>query len=129
MATRNMSYDNAAYQAVLLVGLGTMSGANANSQRFAAPVQCLIKSVEISVNTAGTSAAQVINLLTQSGTTTTTTALTTYGSAQAKAGTNVTTTLTLAAGDQAWLVAGTDATNVFGAGMELALPPGGSVTV
>lgn len=128
MATKSMSYDNAAYLAVLPVCLGSLTGASSQTQRFAAFTTTLIKSVEITVVTAGTSASQVINLFTLSGTTTTTTALTTYGSAQTKAGTNVTTTLTLAAGDACWVGKGTDATDVFAVGMEAVILPGASVT-
>lgn len=126
--TQNASYDNATYQAAQMVCLGTLTGASSQTQRFSAFTSTLIKSINITVVTAGTSAGQVINLFTQSGTTTTTTALTTYGSAQAKAGTNVLTTLTLAAGDACWVGKGTDATDVFAVGMEARIVPGASYT-
>ena len=128
MAAKSMAYDNAAYQAVVQVNLGTLTGASLTTQRFAATSVSLIKSIEITVVTAGTSASQVMNLFTLSGTATTTTALTTYGSAQTKAGTNVTTTLTLAQGDAMWVGKGTDATDVFAVGAELVINPGATVT-
>lgn len=128
MATKSMAYDNAAYEAVLPVALGSLTGASGTTNRFAAFTTLLIKSVEITVVTAGTSASQVINLFTLSGTATTTTALTTYGSAQAKNGTNVTSTLSMVVGDACWVGKGTDATDVFAVGMECVVLPGASVT-
>ena len=127
MATKSMAYDNAAYEAVLPVALGTITGASGNSQRFAAFTTMLIKSVTLKTVTAGTSASQVLNLFTLSGTTTTTTALTTYGSA-VNTFTNVTTTLTMSQGDACWISKGTDATDVFACGLEMVILPGANVT-
>jgi hypothetical protein len=126
MATKSMAYDNAAYEAVLLATLGSVTGSAGVTQRFSAAVQCLLKSVQASVVTAGTS-NDIQSIITLSGTTTTTTAFQTLGSG-ATATKNVTTTLTLAQGDSAWLVKGTDATAVLAVGAELVLVPGATVS-
>ena len=128
MTTKSMAYDNPAYLAVVPGATGTLTGVSSASQRFAAFCAMTIKSAEISVVTAGSSASQVVNLMTQSGTTTTTTAITTFGSGEAKAGTNVAVGIDLAQGDAAWFTKGTDATDVFATSLELVIQPGATVT-
>lgn len=122
MARVQNSYDSPAYQPAPPTPLGTAgAGSGAVTQRFAAFTTAYIKSISIKPVTAGTS-NDICSLITLSGTTTTTTALATFGSA-ATAGTNVTTTLTLGTNDAMWVVKGTDATAVYAVGAELRLTP------
>lgn len=127
MTTKSMSYDNAAYLVPQLVCLGELKGNAGNTQRFASFTNALIKSIQLKVVTAGTGASSdVVNMMTVAGTATTTTALATFTATVYT--TNVTTTLSLAAGDAIWLTKGTDATEVVACGAELLIVPGASVT-
>ena len=124
--TKSMSYDNAAYEAVMLVPAGTASGSAGVTQRFCAFTTTLLKSVTIKAVTAGT-VADIKSLIINSGSSTSTTALTTL-TAVSGAGTNVLTTNTLSAGDAVWVVKGTDATEVDAVTFEMVIVPGASVT-
>lgn len=125
MATKSMAYDAPAYQAVMPLGFN-LTGANGATAKFAAFTDTLVKSFTVKATTAGTS-ADVVTAYKYSGTATTTHVLTTIGSGVVT-GTNVVSTFTLAQGDAIGIVKGTDATAVYGVGVELALVPGATVT-
>lgn len=126
MATKSMAYDAPAYQAVLPLGFN-MTGANAATAKFAAFTDTLVKSITIKATTAGTS-NDVVTAYKYSGTATTTQVLTTIGSGVVT-GTNVVSTFTLAQGDAIGIAKGTDATAVYGVGVEMVLVPTADVTV
>lgn len=125
MATKSMAYDAPAYQAVMPLGFSLTGNAGATA-KFAAFTDTLVKSFTVKATTAGTS-ADVVTAYKYSGTATTTHVLTTIGSGVVT-GTNVVSTFTLAQGDAIGIVKGTDATAVYGVGVELALVPGATVT-
>lgn len=125
MAIKGMAYDAPAYQAVLPLGFN-MTGASAATAKFAAFTDTLVKSITIKAATAGTS-NDVVTAYKYSGTATSTQVLTTIGSGVVT-GTNVLCTFTLAQGDVLGIAKGTDATAVYGVGVELALVPGATVT-
>lgn len=128
MATKNMSYDHPAYQAVLPVGLGVnAAGANAVlGARFTAFTTMLVKSITAAIVTAGTSTTHVIrSLVYRGGTSTDTAAIATMGSSGFV---NVVSTLTLTQGDSLSLLLSSDATQVVQGGAELVIVPGGNVT-
>jgi len=126
MALKSMAYDAPAYQAVLPLGFN-MTGANAATAKFAAFTDTLVKSITVKATTAGTS-NDVVTAYKYSGTATTTQVLTTIGSGVVT-GTNVVSTFTLARGDVLGIVKGTDATAVYGVGVEMVLVPTADVTV
>jgi hypothetical protein len=121
MALRSMSYDAPPYQAVLPLGFN-MTGANAATAKFAAFTDTIVRSITIKATTAGTS-NDVVTAFKYSGTATTTQVLTTIGSGNVT-GTNVLSTFTLARGDVLGIAKGTDATAVYGVGVELQVVPG-----
>jgi hypothetical protein len=125
MATKSMSYDAPAYQAVLPLGFNLTGNAGATA-KFAAFTDTLVKSVTVKATTAGTS-ADVVTMYKYSGTATSTQVLTTIGSGVVT-GTNVVSTFTLAQGDAIGIVKGTDATAVYAVGVELGLVPRADVT-
>lgn len=125
MATKSMAYDAPAYQAVMPLGFSLTGNAGATA-KFAAFTDTLVKSFTVKATTAGTS-NDVVTAYKYSGTATTTHVLTTIGSGVVT-GTNVVSTFTLAQGDAIGIVKGTDATAVYGVGVELALVPGATVT-
>lgn len=127
MATKNMAYDNAAYLAITPLIEGTIgAGAAATSGKIAAFTQLLVKSIQLTPATAGTS-NDVVSSIQISGTTTTTTAITTYGSAVATT-TNVVSTATLAQGDIFYIVKGADATVQYASMVEGRIVPTANVT-
>lgn len=127
MATKSMAYDNAAYQAVLPISF-YLSGASATAG-FTAFTSMLVKSLTIKPIVTNTS-ADSFSILQRptAGTSTTTTAVTTYGSG-ATAGTNVAGTYTLAQGDNLAVLKGADATGTYGVTFEAVIIPGSNVTV
>lgn len=139
---KNMSYDNAAYVAVVPIILGGGAGATSTT-RFNVWTTMLLKSVQISPTVAGTSTNAVFSLVRVSGTaastatdtialSTTTTLLATFTNLQAVAkniNTSTTTTMsTFTAGDVFWISQATDATINFTACAEMVILPGASVT-
>ena len=124
MATQNNAYDAPVYQGRPVVG-ASLSGSGGNT-KFVAFTDMLVKSYSLKPTTAGTS-NDVFSAYKLTGTTTTTHAITTYGSA-ATGGTNVAGTFTLAQGDCLTVAKGTDATGVYGVGVELVIVPGANVT-
>lgn len=128
MATKNMAYDHPAYLAVLPVGLGVnTAGASAIlAGRFTAFTNTLVKSVTVAVVTAGTSTSHVLRSLVYQGGTGTSTAV--LGTLVSSGFFNATTTLTLTQGDSLAVLTGSDATEVYQAGAELAIIPGANVT-
>lgn len=125
MATKSMAYDAPAYQAVMPLGFN-LTGANGATAKFAAFTDMLVKSITVKATTAGTS-NDVITSYKYSGTATTTQVLTTIGSGVVT-GTNVVSTFTLARGDVLGIVKGTDATAVYGVGVEMVIIPTADVT-
>lgn len=127
---QDMSYDHPAYTVRFAVGGESVPSLAANvhsALRFAAFTDMLVKSYTIKPMTAGT-IANAFHAYKLTGTTTSTQVLTTLGSA-ATTGTNIAGTFTLAQGDLLTVAnQGTDATGVFGIGVELALVPRASVT-
>lgn len=126
MALKSMAYDAPAYQAVLPLGFNLTGNAGATA-KFAAFTDTLVKSITIKATTAGTS-NDVVTAYKYSGTATTTQVLTTIGSGVVT-GTNVVSTFTLARGDVLGIAKGTDATAVYGVGVEMVLVPTADVTV
>ena len=124
MAVKSMAYDHPAYIVPQMVG-GSLDG-NGASDRFAAAVNCIVKSWSLQPCVAGTS-NDTVTAYQVSGTASTTHVLATFGSA-ASAGTNVLGTFTLAKNDGIVLVKGTDATGDIAWGAELVPVPGADVT-
>lgn len=135
MATKSMAYDHPTYTAVDDESLGQVSGSAGTSTRYAAFTGRLIKSVVAHCDTAGTS-ADILSLITISGTTTTTTAITTAGSGSPATNGTVSTALSTSnggglvmnQGDVAYLVKGTDATLKWTASIEVVAQPLSPVT-
>jgi hypothetical protein len=127
MATKSMSYDHPTYTAVDSFD-GSATGNAGTTTKFVAFTGCIIKSATLKPTTAGTS-NDVSSFIQISGTTTTTTALATFGSA-ASTFTNIAfaTAPTLIQGDTFYVVKGTDATAVIGVSLERIVTPGASVT-
>lgn len=126
MATKNMGYDNPAYLAVHQ-DVSSISGSGGNT-KFVAFTNMIVKSVTLKPTTAGTS-NDISSFIQISGTTTTTTALATFGSGVATF-TNVAlaTQPILAQGDTYYVVKGTDATAVISASIERVIQPLANVT-
>ena len=140
--TKNASYDNPAYLAVLPIALGGGTGATTTT-RFNVWTTMLLKSVQISPFVAGTSTNASFHLVRVSDTraasgtdtialATTTTLLATFTNLQSVAkniltATN-TTISTFTAGDVFWIAQSTDATIQFTASAEMVILPGASVT-
>ena len=137
MATKNMSYDHAAYTSVRnlpVIGITAgLSGSGGTGIKYCAFTSQLVKSVTLKPTTAGTS-ADVVSLIQVSGTTTTTTALTTVGSGATTfvnvAPTSGTSSLgnALIQGDTYYVVKGTDATLVLIGEIEVVTQPLANVT-
>ena len=130
MTTKSMAYDHPAYTAVYGVGQN-LSGSAGKSAKYGAFCAQIIKSVSGHV-TQGTS-ADILNLISISGTATTTTALVTAGSASPPTG-SVTYPLAsggllLNAGDAAYLLKGTDATLEWMLAFEIVNQPLAPVTL
>lgn len=127
MASKSMAYDHPAYTVPQMMG-GRVNGA-AGAFKFSAFTAMQLKSVSIGIQTAGTSATDVVTAYKISGTSTTTVALATFTSGQT-GGTNVTpaSALTLAQNDVLALVKGADATADYGVTAEMAITPGANVT-
>lgn len=128
MATKSMAYDHPAYTAVYSDHTGQLSGSAGVGTKAAAFTNLLIKSITLKPTTAGTS-NDVFSFLSISGTTTTTTALCTFGSGVTTF-TNValTTNNNLLQGDTWWVQKGTDATGTYIGMFEWTIVPGANVT-
>lgn len=129
MTTKSMAYDHPAYTGVREMGLGALSGSGGASTKFAAFTAKILKSVTLKPTAAGTS-NDVCSLIQISGTTTTTTALATFGSA-ATAFQNVALSsggVSLAQGDTYYVVKGTDATLALIGELEVVTQPLAAVT-
>jgi hypothetical protein len=130
-----MAYDHPTYTAVDDEALGQITGSAGVSTRYAAFTSRLIKGVVAHCDVTGTS-ADVLNLVTISGTATTTTAITTAGSGSPATNGTVSTALSTAngggllmnQGDVAYLVKGTDATLKWTAAIEVVVQPLAPVT-
>ncbi len=128
MTTKSMAYDNAAYEAVSCVPFVTAAGSGAAGQKFCAFTALLLKSVTVRPTTApGTS--DVISLISISGTTTTTTAITTFGSGATAAVNASVNSIPLNQGDLFYVVNGTDTTAVLAGAIEYVIQPLANVTV
>lgn len=128
MTTRNMSYDNPAYQMV-----GAFSGSAAAGAsgiiRFCAFADMIAKSLHIKPATVGTS-ADVVTVYAVTNTTTKTLGVATIASAQSTFSRMEFTTAsrTLTAGDEIRIALGTDATKVYAVALEYQITPGATVT-
>lgn len=120
-------YDHPAYTVVREMGLGNITGSGATSSKFAAFTAKTLKSVTLKPMTAGTS-NDVSSLIQISGTTTTTTALTTFTSGQTSFVNVALAPVNVAAGDTYYVVKGTDATIVIGGELEVVTQPLAPVT-
>lgn len=124
MATKKFRYDHPAYLQRFLQG-AALSGSG-GAHRFVAFTDMLVKSYQLKPTTNGTS-NDTVTAFKLSGTTTSTHALCTYGSA-AGTSTEVLGTFTLAKGDALSIVKGTDATGIIAAGIELSIAARAPVT-
>lgn len=129
MSMKSMSYDHPAYTSVREQGFSIATGSGtASVPKFAAFTAKYLKSVTLKPTTASTS-NDVASLIQISGTTTTTTAITTFGSGVATF-TNVSlASVSVAQGDTYYVVKGTDATAVYVGEFEVVTQPLASVTV
>lgn len=130
MATKSMSYDHPAYTSVRNLTIGTTAAtAAAAGTKYAAFTNQILKSVTIKPTTAPT-ASDVVQFLQVSGTTTTTTALTTFGSgATTFVNVALATQPVLLQGDTYWVQKGTDTVGVYIGEFEVVTQPGANVTV
>lgn len=134
-SVRSMSYDHPAYTAVQGQGTGAVTGSGGVSNKFAAFTARLLKSVVLHVTAAGSS-ADILNLISISGTTTTTTAVLTAGSGTPATGAVSSFAfstangggLLLNQGDAYYLVKGTDATLTYSGEFEIVNQPLAPVT-
>lgn len=133
MATKSMAYDHPAYTNVKSIILGAVTGNVGVSLKYAAFTNETIKAVCAHVTVAGTTAGDVLSLISVTGTTTTTTAILTAGSANPATGaasyTALATAIQMIQGDMAYLVKGADATLTYAATFEMVTQPLASVTV
>lgn len=129
MATKSMGYDNPAYLSVHQDGSQIAAGSGTTGTKYVAFTSMVVKSVTLKPTTAGTS-NDISSFIQISGTTTTTTALATFGSA-ATAFQNIAlaTQPTLAQGDTYYVVKGTDATLALTCSIERVVQPLANVTV
>lgn len=129
-------YDDPNYQTVEPYFFTTVAGANAKgpAQPYTTFQARLIKSVSLKPTTASTS-ADVCNLITVSGTTTTTTLLGTIASAATAlsnfpvGGANSPTGILLNSGDHFYVQSGTDATKVYAGEFETKMNVGANLTL
>lgn len=133
MAQKQQAYDHPMYLAVLPVATGQINGSAGTSTKFAAFLDMKIKSITLRATTAGTS-ADVVNIVSVSGTTTTTTAYGTIGSGAATTGVNLTPSaatsqVSLSQGDLWYVQKGTDATATFVGMVEAVVNPSANPTV
>lgn len=130
MSTKSMSYDHPTYTAVDNDSTSCSGNAGATT-KFVAWSGLILKSVTLRPTTANGS-SDVTSLITVVGTSTTTTALATYGSG-AVTFTNValtsTASNTLNQGDLYYVVKGTDTAGVISVAIERLVTPGANVTV
>lgn len=133
MATKSMAYDHPTYTAVIGAPVGAVTGASGKSTKYAAFTAQTIKAVVAHVEVAGTTAGDVLSLISITGTTTTTTAILTAGSANPAVGSAqyvaLATAVQMIQGDEAYLVKGADATLLYAAALEIVTLPLASVTV
>lgn len=134
MSTKSMSYDHPAYTAVHSESFAIATGSGtAQVPKFIAFTSLLVKSVTLKPTTAGTS-NDVSSLISISGTTTTTTALSTFGSGvttflnAAPASGTSSLGAALIQGDTFYVVKGTDATLVLAGAIEYVVAPLANVT-
>lgn len=121
-------YDHPSYTVVREMSVGTVTGASGSAgTKFSAFTAKLVKSVTLRPTTAGTS-NDVPNFLSITGTTTTTTAIGTFGSG-ATAFQNAPLNIALNQGDLYWVQKGTDATVVYVGELEVVTQPLAPVTV
>lgn len=128
MAKKSMAYDHAAY-VTREAFTGSLSGSG-GAARFAAFTNMRCKSITLKPSTAGTS-NDVSTVILVNGTTTTTLATATFGSA-ASTGTNITLSTNATHGTfgtDGWLTVtkGTDATLVLQAAVEMEIIAGADV--
>ena len=133
MAQKQQAYDHPLYLAVLPVGTGVITGAAGQSTKFAAFLDMKIKSVTLRSTTAGTS-ADTVNIVSVSGTTTTTTAYGTATTTSANLGQNFTpasptSQVSLAQGDLWYVQKGTDATVSYVGMVECVVNPSANPTL
>ena len=126
MANQNMAYDHPQY-VVHGCFAGNLTGAS-KSIRWAAWTDMVIKTYNLKPGVAGTSASQIYTAYKLTGTTTTTQAIATYGSAIGTS-TSVAGTFTLAQGDALSITKGTDATDDMAIAVEWAIVPGANTTL
>jgi hypothetical protein len=136
MTTKNQAYDHPAYQAVLAVPSGNLTGSGGTGTKYAAFTALQIKSITLAATVLSTS-ADVINIVKITGTggtntTTTTTAYGTMGSAAYFGNftpTAAASQVSLQQGDQWWVQKGTDATTTQVGMVELVIIPLANITV
>jgi len=133
MSTKSMAYDHPAYTSVRGLPMGAITGNAGKSTKYAAFTAETIKAAILHVEVAGTTSGDVLSLITITGTTTTTTALLTAGSANPAAGVAeylpLATAIQMAQGDEAYMVKGADATLTYASSLEVVTLPLASVTV
>jgi hypothetical protein len=133
MSVKSQSYDHPAYTAVRnlpIIGITAgLTGSVATGLKYAAFTNEILKSVTIKPATASNS-ADVVSFIQISGTTTTTTALTTFGSG-ATTFTNVAlaTQPVLLQGDTYYVVKGTDTAAAYIGEFEVVTQPLANLTV
>lgn len=129
MASKSMSYDHPAYEAVHCAPLGTIAaGSGAASGRFVAHVPLTLKAVNyatVALSTGTSIDVKTLFIISQ-GTATTTTPISTNTAVRAVA--NVTNSSAMAQGDVAYVTKGTDGTETGAASLEYVITPGANVT-
>ncbi len=120
-------YDHPTYTAVHELGLGQMNGSGGASSKFAAFTNKMVRSVTLKPTTAGTS-NDVFSFIQISGTTTTTTALTTFGSGATTFTKIALSPANISQGDTYYVVKGTDATGTYIGELEIQIQPLAPVT-
>lgn len=131
MADRDFAYDHPAYLVPEIVNITTTAGNGAIS-RFVAFTNVILKSVQVTCVTAGTTAGHTLTFRTITGTGTTTTSI---GAVTLTTNTTGVTTnvplnnVALARGEMLTITNGTDATGVAAVAVELNVRPGAVFTV
>lgn len=133
MATKNMAYDHPAYLAVRGESAGEVGGAATTAYgKFASFTAQILRSVQVTVTTAGTaSSACTIYRIAAGGTTTT--SIGSYAMSTSAIGTTSNVlisngSLALTKGDVLYIASGADATGKQAVAYELQLVPGADVT-
>lgn len=131
MATKNMAYDHPAYLSRYSVTPDSAGGgATTNGARFVAFTAMKLKSMQLTVTTAGTATDHTVsgNRIAAGGTTTTALSTTTLGTNTVGYTTNVLLNQTLTQGDVVMLRTGSDAVGRMVVAYEVELVPGANVT-